>query len=30
MDRLRRQYAGSAAEMARFFADHRDDGTWTV
>jgi len=28
LDRLRRQYTGSTAEMARFFSDHRDDGVW--
>jgi aryl-alcohol dehydrogenase-like predicted oxidoreductase len=29
MDRLRQRYAGSTAEMARFFTGHRDDGEWT-
>jgi aryl-alcohol dehydrogenase-like predicted oxidoreductase len=28
MDRLRRQYADSSVEMARFFTHHRDDGAW--
>jgi aryl-alcohol dehydrogenase-like predicted oxidoreductase len=28
MDRLRRQYADSSVEMARFFRHHRDDGAW--
>jgi hypothetical protein len=28
MDRLRRQYADSSVEMARFFTRHRDDGAW--
>jgi hypothetical protein len=30
MDRLRRQYAVSTVELGRFFAQHRDDGAWTV
>jgi uncharacterized protein len=29
MDRLRRLYADTTVAMARFFADHRDDGGWT-
>jgi len=30
MDRLRRQYADSTVEMARFFTHHRDDGEWAA
>jgi aryl-alcohol dehydrogenase-like predicted oxidoreductase len=30
MDRLRRQYADSTVEMARFFTGHRDGGEWTA
>jgi hypothetical protein len=30
MERLRQQYAVSAVPLARFFADHRDDGAWTA
>lgn len=30
MDRLRQQYAVRTTELARFFADHRDDGAWTA
>jgi len=30
MDRLRRQYAVQTEAMARFFAGHQDDGTWTA
>lgn len=30
MDRLRQMYAVHTVAMARFFADHRDDGVWTA
>jgi hypothetical protein len=30
MDRIRRQYADSTVEMARFFTGHRDGGEWTA
>ncbi len=30
MAHLRQQYAVSTVPMARFFADHRDDGAWTA